>query len=567
MTSVRLLLARLLGRGRAPAELDAEFAEHIRLLAADLERTGLSPQAARMEAGRRLGNVTSLHELYREQRRLPFLEPLVQDLSYALRQLRRSPGFAAAAILTLALGIGANVAIYQALDAVLFRELPVRDPAALVQIQLLENGSPVHVSYPLFRELSRRQNALQSVFAVSDFPLREAVLRGRGGLRGVAGSLVSGEYFRQLGVSARIGRTLQPFDDQPGAPPVAVLSDAFWSREFDRSPAVLGQVLQINQASATIIGVVPPEFFGETVGSAPDVWLPVSLQPQVMPGDWLNAPSSSWLTVLGRLRPGNSARQAQAALEPLYRELAALTVTRPGKSYSVALTAARRGIDGLEARFGQPLWLLQGIAGLALLFACSNMAGLLLARAMSRGNEIGVRLALGAGRARLLRQWLAESALLGILGTAAAIPLAIWGTRALVMLASQETWRLPVQFGWRAMAFTSAVSAAAVCLFGLLPAVAAARLDIHRALQTGRGAGLAGRARWGRAAIASQIAIAMVLLSGASLFSRSLWNLRHQDLGFDAEHVIAADIPLEFTPAMRKRHTALRAPLFEAVRR
>ena len=483
MTWLRVLLARLLGRGRAPAELAHELSEHLELLAADLERTGLTPGEARAEARRRLGNLAALHEAYRQQRRLPFLDPLAQDLSHGLRQLRRGPAFAAAAILTLALGIGANVAIYQALDAVLFRDLPVADPSRLVQVQLLEDGSPVHVSYPLFRELSQRQQALEGIFAVSDFPLREAVLRGRGELRGVRGELVSGGYFRLLGVPARAGRMLRDEDDRAGAAPVAVLSDPFWAREFGRSPAAIGQVLRINNTSATVIGVAPPGFFGETAGSVPDLWLPISLQPQVMPGDWLNAPASSWLSVLGRLRPGATLRQAQAALDPLYRRLTDLTVTRPGKSYTVRLLSASRGIGDLQERFGRPLWLLQGIAALALLIACGNLAGLLLARATARAGEIGVRLALGAGRSRLIRQLLTESLLLGLLGAVAAIPLATRGTQALVALASGDAWRLPVAFGWSAFAFTMALAALATCLFGLAPALAATRLDVHSALQ------------------------------------------------------------------------------------
>ena len=524
----------------------------------------MSPAAACAEARRRLGNRTALQEAYREQRRLPFLDTLAQDLSYAMRQLWRSPAFAAAAILTLALGIGANVAIYQALHAVLFRDLPVADPARLVQIQLLEDGSPVHVSYPLFRELSQQQQTLAGVFAVSDFPLRQAVLRGRGELRGVQGSLVSGAYFRLLGVPARAGRMLRDEDDRAGAAPVAVLSDAFWTREFDRSPAAIGRVLRINNTIATVVGVAPPGFFGETAGSAPDVWLPISLQPQVMPGDWLNAPSSSWLSVLGRLRPGTSLRQAQAALDPLYRRLTSLTVTRPGKTYTVRLQPANRGIGELEERFGRPLWLLQGIAGLALLIACGNLAGLLLARATARTGEIGVRLALGAGRSRLIRQLLTESLLLGMLGTAAAIPLAARGTRALIAMASAETWRLPVHFGWNAFAFTLALAAVATCLFGLAPALAATRLDLQSALQAGRSAAAGARTRLTRGLIVAQVAISLVLLAGASLFAQSLWNLRHQDFGFDAAQVIAADLPVEFAPAMMRRHTALRGPLFDA---
>jgi predicted permease len=564
VTRLRVLWARLTRRGRAPAGLAGELADHAEMLAADLERQGLSPDAARAEARRRLGNLTRVHEDYRGQRRLPFLDALAQDLGYALRQLRRSPGFAAAAILTLALGVGANLAVYGALRAALFRDLPVREPARLVEVQLLEDGAPVRVSYPLFRELALRQQALEGVFAVSDFPLREAVLRGRGDLRGVRGALVSGGYFRLLGVPARAGRMLTGDDDRAGAVPVAVLSDAFWAREFGRSPAALGQVLRINNATATVVGIAPPDFFGETPGSAPDLWLPLALQPQVMPADWLNAPASSWLSVLGRLRAGTSRQQAQAATEPLYRELTALTPTRSGKTYTVRLFPANRGIGDLAARFARPLWLLQGIAVLTLLIACSNLAGLLVARATARAAELGVRIALGAGRRRLVRQLLTESLLLGVLGAAAAVPAAMWGSRALIALASAGAWRLPGESGWSLLAAAAGIAVLATCLFGLAPAFAVTRIDVRSALEAGRAPVSGARARLGRALIAAQVAISLVMLSGASLLARSLWNLRHQDFGFDAEHVVAADLPVEFVPAMLRRATALREPLFDA---
>src|ERR1017187_1988343 len=405
VTALRVFLARLLGRGRTPSELDAEMATHLSLLAADYQRRGLAPADALAAARRHFGPITQLHETYRDQRRLPSFDTLSQDLSYALRQLRRNPGFAAAAVLTLALGIGANAAIYQVLDAVVFRSLPVRDPASLVQIQLLENGRPIHISYPFYRELAARQQALGGLFAVSDFPLRQAVLRGRGAFRAVKGSIVTGNYFRVLGVNARAGRIFTEDDDRPAAPPVIVLSDAFWNREFARSPGTLGQVLEINGFAGTVIGIAPPEFFGETVGTVPDLWLPMSVQPRIMPADYLNAPNSSWLSMLGRLRPGVSPRQTQAALEPLYRALSDLTAHRPDRDYRVQLQSASRGIAELESRFGRPLWVLAGITGLVLLMACSNLANLMLGRAAARTQEMG------AGESQVAAQYPEQHAL------------------------------------------------------------------------------------------------------------------------------------------------------------
>ena len=563
MTPLRVLLSRLLGKGRNPTDLDSEIAGHLSLLAADYQRRGLSPADALAAARRHFGPITQLHETYRDQRRLPFLDSFAQDLTYALRQLRRNPGFAAAATLTLALGIGANTAIYQVLDAVAFRSLPVRDPASLVQIQLLENHRAIHISYPFYHELAAHQQVLDGLFAVSDFPLRQAVLRGRGSFRAVTGSIVTGNYFRALGVAARAGRVFTDDDDRPAAPPVMVLSDAFWNREFARSPSALGQVLEINGLAATVIGITPPGFFGETVGAVPDLWLPMSVQPRIMPADYLNAPSSSWLSLLGRLRPGVSARQAASALDPLYRALADLTATRSGRDYRVQVQSASRGIAELEQRFGRPLWVLAGITGLVLLMACSNLANLMLGRAAARSQEIGVRLALGAGRARIARQLLTESLLLSVLGTGAALVLAERGASWLVAWGSAAgDWRLSLGLEWRHLAFTAAIAVAATCLFALAPAWTATRLDLHSALQGSYSAGRF-RNRLGRFLIVAQLAVSLTLLSAAALLAHSLWTLRHQDFGFDAGHVLMADIPLEFTKAMMRRNTAIRQPLYD----
>jgi predicted permease len=566
VTALRVFLARLLGRGRTTADLDSEIAAHLSLLAADYERRGLSPADALAAARRHFGPITQLREAYREQRRLPFLDTLSQDLAYALRQLHRNPAFAAAAVLTLALGIGANAAIYQVLDAVVFRALPVRDPASLVQIELLENNRPVHVSYPLYRELAACQQVLDGLFAVSDFPLRQAVLRGRGSLRAVTGSIVTGNYFRVLGVSAGAGRVFTEADDRPAAPPVIVLSDAFWNREFARSPSALGQALEINGFTGIVIGVAPPDFFGETVGAVPDLWVPMSVQPRIMPTDYLNAPSSSWLSLLGRLRPGVSARQAEAALDPLYRHLSDLTVQRPGRQYRVQLEPASRGMAELRQRFGSPLWVLISITGLVLLIASCNLANLMLGRATARTQEIAVRIALGAGRARIARQLFTESLLLSALGTAAALVLATNGARWLVAWASAAGgWRLSLGFAWRHLAFTAIIAVAATCLFALVPAWAATRIDVQSALQSAPRGGSGGRFRnrLGRCLIVAQLSVSLTLLSAAALLAHSLWSLQHQDFGFDTERVLMADIPLELTSAMMRRNTAIRQPLLD----
>jgi predicted permease len=492
---------------------------------------------------------------------------MLQDLTYALRQLRRSPGFAGAAILTLALGIGSNAAIYQVLDAVVFRSLPVRDPQRLVRLQLLENGKPLNFSYPLYREMAARQQVATGMFAVSDYPLHAAVLRGRGPARTVNAVLVTGGYFPVLGVAARSGRVFTPADDQPAAPPVAVISDSFWDREFGRSPEAIGQPLEIDKAVVTIAGVAPPEFYGETQGNAPDVWLPMSVAPLAMATDWLNAPKSFWLTAMARLKPGVSRAQARTAFEALYHQLAYLGERHPGTAeYRVEVEPGSRGVAELQERFESPLLVLMAVVGMVLLIACCNLATLLLGRAAARTHEIGVRLALGAGRARLMRQLLSESLLLAATGAVAALALAHWGGLALVKLAAEgRNWRLPTDPGWRVLAFTAAVTAAATCLFGLAPAWSATRVDLHAALQGSRRGQTGGRQRQmlGKALVVAQISISLVLLAGSALLVRSLWSLRHQDFGFRGENVLMVDLPWEFSPAMMARYKALAQPLYD----
>ena len=476
---------------------------------------------------------------------------MLRSVAYALRQLRRSPGFASAAILTLALGIGANTAIYQVLDAVAFRSLPIREPHRLFLVRLLENGKPQNFSYSAYRELAARQQVAAGMLAVSDYPLHAAILRGRGPARIINAVLATGNYFQVLGVDARRGRVFTETDDQ-----VAVISDAFWEREFRRDPAAIGQPLAINKAVVTIIGVAPPGFSGEAQGNSPDVWLPMAVAPHAMATDWRNAPNAFWLTVLARLDSEISPHQAQAALSALYANLR----HDPG-DFRLELLPASRGIAELQQRFESPLLVLMAVVGTVLLIACCNLANLLLGRAAARTHEIGVRLALGAGRARLIRQLLIESLVLSAIGAAVALALARWGARALVALAGVS---LPLDLGWRVIGFTAVVTIAAACLFGLAPALAATRVDLLTALQAGRRSQTAGhRHILGKALIVAQISLALILLSGASLLARSFWNLRHQDFGFRASNVLMAELPWEFSPSMMARYAALTQPLYD----
>jgi len=544
--TMRTALSRLLEffrRRRRDAELDAEIHAHLDLLTDDFRRRGLSERDARAEARRTFGGVASVKETHRAQRGLPGFDVLAQDLRHTIRTLGRAPAFTSMAVLTLTLGIGANTAIFHVLDAVVLRPLPVADPDRLVMVQGLQNHSPNAFSLPLVREMNARQDVVEGIFVSSEHLVRSLTVEGRSGSRPAFASMATGNYFRIIGTEPQIGRVFTESDDQPSSPPVAVLSDALWRREFDGRTDALGRVLRLDGQAITVVGVARPEFFGERVGSSPDLWIPIHLVSRLRPGS--EGRGSIWLQPMARLRRDIPLERAQASLSALFSQLGGFWMVKEhATGYSVALRPGRQGAWNLHKQYSRPLWILMGLAILVALIACCNLANLLLARGTARTHEMSVRLALGCSRARLIRQLLTESAVLAALGGVAAFLAASTVSRALVTIAAAgDRLLVPIESDVRIGIFTAVVSLAAVLFFGLVPAIAASRVGIAPRLQANRRTqSSASTPLVTKSFVFAQVALCVVLVAGALLLVRSFWNVTHQDFGYQADRVLLASI-------------------------
>jgi predicted permease len=482
-------------------------------------------------------------------------DDMMQDLRFGVRMLLKTPGFTALAVLSLALGIGANAAIFSLLDAVLLKMLPVKQPEQLV---FLESGAPEfkrssNISYAEFERLRAQEQALSGACFFSYTTRINASLNGQAEV--VEGQMVSGGFFSVLGVQALTGRTFTEADDNNASEQaVAVLSHRYWQRRFEANPAVVGQTVVLNSAPFTIIGVAPPEFFGVIVGNAPDVFLPSVAGERILPSrSRLRAGSLPF--VLARLKPGVPKQQAATALTLMLQQTRlaeAGTELTPEKQQAIRqqalnLLPAGQGFSGLRQQYSQPLRLLLAAVGLVLLIACANVANLLLARAAARSKEIAVRLALGASRFRLMRQLLTESLLLALLGGVTGLLLAAWCSRLLLAVVSSgrnpitsgSQLSLNVPLDSRVLGFTALVSLLAAVVFGLAPAWRAIRLELSPALKDNSSSlGGGARFRWGKALVVTQVALSLTLLIGAGLFVRSLSKLKSVDLGFKRENVL-----------------------------
>ncbi len=483
-------------------EVEEEMRFHLDARVEDNVRAGMTLEQAREDASRRFGNRLISKEATRRADILPSIETVMQDLRYALRSLRKNPGFATAAILSLALGIGANTAIFSLLNAVVLRQLPVDDPKQLVQLTYTfpsngPNNWNSWFGYPQLDAFRTQSKTLSGVFGGTGLGRVSIEFNGASGL--AQGDAYTGNFLSVLGVTPQYGRFFGPEDDKPDAS-VAIISDRYWNSRFGGDRAVVGRSININQLPFTVIGITPPEFTGVSLGAGPDVWVPLHALDRMRPDSkrWTQ-PFTSWLLIAGRLAPGVSQQQAQAELDVIHRQLleeqlAASELRRREsqqrfvqESHLVLLPAANGTVSGIRKRYGVPLKLLMGIAAMVLLVACANVANLLLARASSRQREIAVRLALGASRARIIRQLLTESLLLSSIGGILAFAIAWWGSAALVRMISTGDSPVPLDVhpDWRVFGFAAAVSVFTGLLFGIAPAVRGTRVGPGRAMKEG----------------------------------------------------------------------------------
>ncbi|HEY6343474.1 MAG TPA: ABC transporter permease [Bryobacteraceae bacterium] len=536
-------------------ELDRELRDHL-----DLEAE--EQQGRRPIGNVTLGNVTLVKENVREAWGWMWLDRLAQDLRYTARVLRRSPGFTAVAVLSLAIGIGANTALFSALDAVLWKSVPVSDPRALrILTWIRTDKAPIHshsgytesdrktgqrisgsFSYSTYRAFRDSVSQLADVVA---FARNQFTITAAGAGEYADGQFVSGNYFTSLGVRASAGRALVPDDDGPGKPPVIVLTYRYWEKRFGLDPRVIGSRVVVNQTSATIIGVAAPTFQGLFPGYAVDLFVPISMVPVVGPR-WfsLSDPYNWWVQVFARLRPGATDASAAAAAEGvLAREIEGYAGS-PGTNVEVPhvlLQSGARGVPLFAGNQEQSLYTLAAVVAAVLFIACINMANLLLARSEARRREIAVRLSIGAARARVIRQLLTESlALSGFAAAAGALLAKPLLQLVLRMMAGTGSLSVDARVDSRTLLFTLCASILTGLLFGILPAFRATRVDLTPALKDAGAASMGGRSsrKIGGLLVAAQVAFSIVLLAGAGLFVRTLVNLMTVDIGIRSDHLL-----------------------------
>ncbi len=546
-------------RHRFTEQLSDEVRFHLEEQIAENMAAGMSPEDARYAAMRLFGNSTWLKEETRATWGWLWVDEVSQDLRYGFRALRKSPLFTTVAVLTLALGIGANTAMFSLLDQVVLRLLPVNHPEQLAIVRETGNHygnsyGPNTISWPMFEDLRDNNQAFSGMFC--RFPARVTIGYGDRAAQ-ISAELVSGSYFRVLGVGTALGRTIAPDDDAvPDSQPVVVLSYSFWRNYFDGDRSIVGRTIALNGHAMTVIGVAQPGFDGVELGAPAKVFVPIMMKTEMTPhSDGLKDRRRrlSWVTAYGRLKPGVSLEQAQLSLQPLMHSILEMEVQQP--EFTRSSTPEDRepflrnrvellpgSENDLREDMRRPLWLLVALTGAVLLLACANLANLLLARATARERELAVRLAIGAGRARIVRQLLTESLLLSAAGAAVGLALAFLTNRVLLRIylpadAAAEFVVSPIPDA-RVLAFVAGAMLLTSLVFGLLPAVRGSRTEITLSLKDRSGAPSAGGISLRRMLVGIQVALSLLLLVGAGLFVRTLRNLDSLGPGFPTDHLL-----------------------------
>ena len=571
---LRLRLRALWSGRRAEAELDEEMRYHFERQIQMYLESGLSRREALERARREFGGLEQHKEECRDATGVRWLAEFGRDVVYGWRNLRRSPGFTAVAALSLALGIGANAALFSLINALVLRPLPVEKPGELVEVSL--NGPfGFSISYPLFQVIQRHSRSFVGVFASAPHKQYEVQSGGRE-VRLVSGELVSGDYFRILGVGAQLGRTLSQKDDSGSlGEQSVVLSDQYWAQEFNRKPQVIGSPLRVNGKLFTVVGVLPRSFFGTDVTGRPEIFLPLLSDRLFNKHSCLDSKSCWWLVVMARLRPGVTIGQARAELGAISRAEIG-QVNRPGwdsavmKRARIIAEAAPSGFSFFRTRMSKPLVILMALVGMVLLIACANLASLLMARSAARQREIMVRLALGAGRAQIVRLLLTENLLISVIGGIAGFVCSLWVTKVLASALSTQQSKLTLDTrpDWRVFAFLMAAILGTAILFGILPALRVSRVSIEGGLREASRTVQGGLRRkvLTHLSLGAQVAFSLVLLMGASLFAGSLRSLRQADLGFDPRGVVAFSLDLGRRPEKGDAIVALLDGVLERVK-